>query len=72
VNLLGVITESADTRSWTTLPRSIELARLDLDPGKYKIDVDVVDPRGGLILHESFSDVVVSADGLEVRRVRIR
>lgn len=72
VNLLGVVTESADTRSWTTLPRSIELARLDLDPGKYKIDVDVVDPRGVRLLHESFSDVEVRADGLEVRRVRIR
>jgi hypothetical protein len=72
VNLLGVVTETADTRSWTTLPRTIELARLDLDPGKYKIDVDVVGPRGTLLVHESFDNVEVRADGLEVRRVRIR
>jgi hypothetical protein len=72
VNLLGVVTETADTRSWTTLPRSIQIARLDLDPGKYKIDVDVVDPHGALLVHQSFDDVDVRADGLEVRRVRIR
>lgn len=72
VNLLGVVTESADTRSWTTLPRSIEFARLDLAPGTYKIDVDVVDPRGMLLTHQSFDNVDVTADGLEVRRVRLR
>ena len=72
VNLLGVVTESADTRSWTTLPRAIEMARLDLAPGTYKIDVDVVDPRGTLLTHQSFDGVEVKADGLEVRRVRIR
>lgn len=72
VNLLGVVTETADTRSWTTLPRAINAARLDLDPGKYKIDVDVVDARGVLISHQSFDDVEVTADGLEVRRVRLR
>ena len=72
VNLIGAATESADTRSWTTLPRAIEMARLDLAPGTYKIDVDVVDPRGTLLTHQSFDGVEVKADGLEVRRVRVR
>ncbi len=72
VNLLGVVTESADTRSWTTLPRAIQAARLDLDPGRYKIDVDIVDARGALLSHQSFDDVEVTAGGLEVRRVRVR
>ena len=72
VNLLGVMTERADTRSWTTLPRTIQLARLDLDPGKYKIDVDVIDGRGTLLTHQTFDNVEVKADGLEVRRVRVR
>jgi hypothetical protein len=72
VNLLGVVTESADTRSWTTLPRTIQIARLDLDPGKYKLDLDVLDSNGTLVVHQSFDDVEVTADGLEVRRVRIR
>jgi len=34
--------------------------------------VDVVDPRGALLTHQSFDGVEVKADGLEVRRVRIR
>lgn len=72
VNLLGVVTETADTRSWTTLPASIELARLDLEPGTYRIDVDLVDPRGQLLVHRSFDDVTVRPNGLEVRRVRLR
>lgn len=72
VNLLGVVTEKADTRSWTTLPRSIELARLDLDPGTYRIDVDVIDARGAAVVHETFNNVAIRANGLEVRRVRIR
>jgi uncharacterized protein len=72
VNLLGVVTETADTRSWTTLPRTIQAARLDLAPGKYKIDVDIVDARGALLSHQSFDGVEVTADGLEVRRVRVR
>jgi uncharacterized protein len=72
VNLLGVVTETADTRSWTTLPRNIQLARLDLDPGKYRIDVDVIDPHGLRLTHQSFDNVEVRADGLEVRRVRLR
>jgi hypothetical protein len=72
VNLLGVVTESADTRSWTTLPRTIQLARLDLEPGKYRLDVNVVDLHGQLLAHRSFDDVEVKANGLEVRRVRLR
>jgi len=72
VNLLGVITESADTRSWTTLPASIQFARLDLDPGTYRIDVDVSDVRGQVVTHQSFDHVEIRPGGLEVRRVRIR
>jgi uncharacterized protein len=72
INLLGVITETADTRSWTTLPGAVSLARLDLEPGTYRIDVDVVDARGLLLVHRSFDDVEVQPDGLEVRRVRLR
>jgi hypothetical protein len=72
VNLLGVVTERADTRSWTTLPGAIELARLDLEPGTYKIDVELIDPNGLKLVQRSFDDVEVRANGLEVRRVRLR
>jgi uncharacterized protein len=41
VNLAGVFTERADTRSWFTLPGEIHLARLVLAPGEYKLKVEL-------------------------------
>ena len=41
VNLAGVFTERADTRSWFTLPGDIHLARLPLPPGDYKLKIDL-------------------------------
>ena len=41
VNLAGVLTERADTRSWFTLPGEIHLARLALPPGDYKLRIDL-------------------------------
>ena len=41
VNLAGVFTERADTRSWFTLPGEIHLARLPLPPGEYKVKVEL-------------------------------
>jgi hypothetical protein len=44
-NLLGVATERADTRSWSTLPERINLAVLELPPGP--VQVDVISPATG-------------------------
>jgi hypothetical protein len=41
VNLAGVLTERADTRSWFTLPGEIHLARLSLPPGEYKLKIEL-------------------------------
>ena len=41
VNLAGVLTERADTRSWFTLPGEIHLARLPLPPGEYKLKIEL-------------------------------
>ena len=41
VNLAGVFTERADTRSWFTLPGEIHLARLALPPGEYKLKIEL-------------------------------
>lgn len=41
VNIAGVLTERADTRSWFTLPGEIHLARLPLPPGEYKLKIDL-------------------------------
>ena len=41
VNLAGVFTERADTRSWFTLPGEIHLARLALPPGEYRLKIEL-------------------------------
>ena len=48
VNIAGVITETADTRSWSTLPEKIYLARLRLPAGEHDISVRF-DGSGGMV-----------------------
>lgn len=71
VNLLGVVTESADTRSWSTLPQRVLMSPLELAPGRYDIHVDLYDPAGApsgtLVIH----DVEVRAGQVEFVNYRI-
>ncbi len=48
VNLSGLLTERADTRSWMSLPASIQLARVALPAGEYDLEVELLDPYGQL------------------------
>ena len=41
VNIFGVATERADTRSWLTLPNNIFFARKYLPPGTYTFSADI-------------------------------
>ena len=47
-NLINVVTERADTRSWLTLPKNIYLARIALEPGTYDINIEFLSGYGGL------------------------
>ena len=46
INFLGAATESADTRCWSLLPRSVVLTHAVLDPGSYRLVVDLLDQAG--------------------------
>ena len=46
-NILGAATESADTRSWLTLPNRIFLSRHYLEEGEYSFNLTVDYARGG-------------------------
>ena len=46
VNLLNVVTESADTRSWQTLPNQIFLVRMRLPEGTHNITLSFSDRAG--------------------------
>ncbi|MCH7549733.1 MAG: hypothetical protein IH969_09410 [Candidatus Krumholzibacteriota bacterium] len=46
VNLFNIATESADTRSWSTLPQKILMTRFDLPEGVWDFDVALFDRDG--------------------------
>lgn len=39
-NIFNIASERADVRSWQTLPNTIRIARLDLDPGSYDLFIE--------------------------------
>jgi tetratricopeptide (TPR) repeat protein len=59
-NIFGAVTESADTRSWLTLPNVITMARLSLPPGEYDLQVELVDAEGFSLGTETVPGVVVA------------
>src|SRR3569833_2885399 len=40
MNVAGIVTERADTLSWSTLPARIYIARLPLEPGRYDMTLE--------------------------------
>ncbi|HEY5602538.1 MAG TPA: hypothetical protein VIM41_05470 [Gammaproteobacteria bacterium] len=60
VNIGGALLEQADTRSWTTLPQSIYMARIALDPGTYNLSLNIVSSYDG-------NNQTLDVGGLEVR-----
>lgn len=43
VNIAGVLSERADTRSWLSLPANIQMARLQLPAGTYSLSIELLD-----------------------------
>jgi len=71
VNLFNVVTETADTRSWSTLPQSIWMARLDLPPGEYVVEADFFGPDGVRRADAVLRGVRVRHDDLVFRNARV-
>ena len=61
VNIFGSVTESADTRSWLTIPEHINLARLTLPAGTYDLKVDLLGHRGEVLSTQTVPGVAVVA-----------
>ena len=59
VNLLNVVTESADTRSWQTLPNQIFLVRMRLPAGKHNITLSFFDRADRRVKTDTLDDVVI-------------
>jgi len=47
--VINVATEQADTRSWTTLPQTIQLARVNLPEGKNKVSISIHNASGAVV-----------------------
>jgi len=60
-NVLNVLTERADTRSWLTLPKNIYLARVTLEPGVYDIKLDLTAGSGAPLDVQVFNDIDIQA-----------
>ena len=59
VNLLNVVTESADTRSWQTLPNQIFLVRMRLPAGKHNVTLSFSDRVNRRVKTDTLGDVVI-------------
>jgi hypothetical protein len=46
VNAANIATETADTRSWSTLPGRVLMGRIELPPGTYDLEVSVYGDAG--------------------------
>ena len=60
MNIAGVVLEQADTRSWSSLPAQIQLARVSLPPGTYKAQLELLDNSGKLIHTRDFGNVAIT------------
>lgn len=54
VNIAGLISERADTRSWTTLPNQIDVARLPLAGGEHVVEIELFNRQGGIDSRRQF------------------
>src|SRR3989304_5630507 len=59
VEIAGLVTERADTRSWLTLPARIHLARLPLPPGTYTVKVDLLGDAGRIVSTQEYANMVI-------------
>ncbi|MCF6208589.1 MAG: hypothetical protein L3J61_04295 [Ghiorsea sp.] len=49
VDVAGMVTETADTRSWLTLPKNIHFARLPVSAGTHHVTLELIGAAGHVI-----------------------
>lgn len=67
-NVAGLLTETADTRSWLTLPAEIQMARLRLPPGEHLVRMELLSSSGGVIETQEFHVNVTRGDQIVLSR----
>lgn len=59
LEIAGLVTERADTRSWLTLPSRVYLARLPLPPGTYTVKVDLLGDYGQIVATQEYANITI-------------
>ena len=49
MTITNLVTERADTRSWSTLPQEIQLQRIQLPVGEYDLSIQILSPSGQVV-----------------------
>ena len=49
MTITNIVTERADTRSWTTLPQEIQLQRVLLPVGEHQLQIELVNAAGRVV-----------------------
>ena len=62
VNLAGVVTEQADTRSWKTLPNQIFIVRMLLPEGTHTLNLSFLNANGRVSRRESVPDIKINSN----------
>ncbi len=62
VNIAGVLTERADTRSWLTLPAEIQIARLKAPAANYSVRIELLDQNNNIVFQRSLGKIVLPKD----------
>ncbi|VAX10018.1 hypothetical protein MNBD_GAMMA25-229 [hydrothermal vent metagenome] len=57
VNIAGVLTERADTRSWLTLPAEIQMARLNAPADTYNVIIEFIDHNNHTLFQRSLGKI---------------
>ena len=70
VNLAGVLTESADTRSWQTLPNRIYMVRMPLLEGNHNLKLSFLNANGQVSGSQSMPDVKISLNQITILNYR--
>jgi hypothetical protein len=58
-NILGAVTEKADTRSWLTLPGQVHVLRLHLPPGRHDVKLELLGATGRVVAEQTLAGIVV-------------
>ena len=69
-NLAGVLTESADRRSWQTLPNQIYIVRMSLPSGNHNLKLSFLNKNGNILNSKSLRNVEITKNKATILNYR--